>query len=136
MRVTWITDDKHAPSIVEYGKQPGTYSAKVTGNHTSYRYFFYSSGKIHHVKIGPLEPGTIYYYRCGGSGPELSFKTPPATFPLEFVVIGKHFAYKSFHDHALLMVMQEKQIMVMKKKTYYAVRKTGIFEKSRHLSLH
>ncbi|KAJ6704446.1 PURPLE ACID PHOSPHATASE 22 [Salix viminalis] len=88
MRVTWITDDKHAPSIVEYGKQPGTYSAKVTGNHTSYRYFFYSSGKIHHVKIGPLEPGTVYYYRCGGSGPEFSFKTPPATFPLEFVVIG------------------------------------------------
>ncbi|KAJ6348348.1 hypothetical protein OIU76_004756 [Salix suchowensis] len=88
MRVTWITDDKHAPSIVEYGKQQGTYSAKVTGNHTSYRYFFYSSGKIHHVKIGPLEPGTVYYYRCGGSGPELSFKTPPATFPLEFVVIG------------------------------------------------
>ncbi|KAJ6706517.1 PURPLE ACID PHOSPHATASE 22 [Salix purpurea] len=72
----------------EAQQQPGTYSAKVTGNHTSYRYFFYSSGKIHHVKIGPLEPGTVYYYRCGGSGPELSFKTPPATFPLEFVVIG------------------------------------------------
>lgn len=88
MRVTWITDDKHAPSTVEYGKQPGTYNAMATGDHTSYRYFFYSSGKIHHVKIGPLEPGTTYYYRCGGSGPELSFKTPPATLPLEFVVIG------------------------------------------------
>lgn len=101
MRVTWITDDKHAPSTVEYGMQPGTYNAMATGDHTSYRYFFYSSGKIHHVKIGPLEPATTYYYRCGGSGPELSFKTPPATLPLEFVVIGERFA-RLFHDHILI----------------------------------
>ncbi|KAJ4836202.1 Purple acid phosphatase 22 [Turnera subulata] len=88
MRVTWITDDKHSKSIVEYGTQPGRYDAKATGEHTSYHYFFYSSGKIHHVKIGPLEPNTSYYYRCGGHGPEFSFKTPPATFPIEFAVVG------------------------------------------------
>lgn len=88
IRVTWITDDKHAPSIVEYGTESKKYDEKVRGEHTSYTYFQYSSGKIHHVKIGPLEPSTTYFYRCGGSGPEFSFKTPPSTFPIEFAVVG------------------------------------------------
>ncbi|KAF3794766.1 Purple acid phosphatase 22 [Nymphaea thermarum] len=81
MRVSWITDDKHAPSVVEYGKIAGKYSHSATAEDTSYRYFFYSSGKIHHVKIGPLDADTTYYYRCGGDGSELSFKTPPSVLP-------------------------------------------------------
>ncbi|XP_030532445.1 purple acid phosphatase 22-like [Rhodamnia argentea] len=88
MRVTWVTEDHKAHSIVEYGTAPGQYTTMIRGNHTSYTYFFYSSGKIHHVKIGPLEPATTYYYRCGGSGPEFSFKMPPSTFPIEFAVVG------------------------------------------------
>lgn len=88
MRVSWITSDKFTPSLVEYGKTPGKYNVSATGEHTSYRYFFYSSGKIHHVKIGPLEPDTGYYYRCGGAGKEFSFKTPPSQFPIEFAVAG------------------------------------------------
>ncbi|KAJ0028407.1 hypothetical protein Pint_35948 [Pistacia integerrima] len=88
IRVSWITDDKKVPSIVEYGKVPGEYNAMATGEHTSYHYFFYSSSKIHHVKIGPLETDTIYYYRCGGCGPEFSFKTRPPSFPIEFAVVG------------------------------------------------
>ncbi|KAF3441683.1 hypothetical protein FNV43_RR15598 [Rhamnella rubrinervis] len=88
MRVSWITDDKHVPSTVEYGKEPEVYNAKATGQNTSYHYFLYSSGKIHHVTIGPLEPSTTYFYRCGGSSPEFSFKTPPPSFPIEFVVVG------------------------------------------------
>ncbi|KAK9290206.1 hypothetical protein L1049_008372 [Liquidambar formosana] len=88
MRVSWITEDKSVRSMVEYGKRPGRYNAAATGENTSYHYFFYSSGKIHHVKIGPLDPGTTYYYRCGGLGPEFSFKTPPSTFPIEFAVVG------------------------------------------------
>ncbi|KAI4370183.1 hypothetical protein MLD38_018557 [Melastoma candidum] len=88
MRISWITEDKKAPSTVEYGKSPGKYDNTITGVHTSYSYFFYTSGKIHHVRIGPLEPGTMYYYRCGGSGPEFSFRTPPARFPIEFAVVG------------------------------------------------
>lgn len=88
MRVTYTTDDTTVASMVEYGRRPKKYKMKTTGESTSYRYFFYSSGKIHHVKIGPLKPNTIYYYRCGGHGNEFSFKTPPSTFPIEFAVAG------------------------------------------------
>lgn len=89
MRVSWVTSDKHVPSIVEYGNVAGKYELSATGEHTSYHYFFYSSGEIHHVTIGPLKPSTTYYYRCGGSGPEFSFRTPPSSFPIEFAVAGE-----------------------------------------------
>jgi hypothetical protein len=89
MRVTWITDDKHAPSIVEYGTEKGRYDESATGEHTSYTYFRYSSGKIHHVKIGPLKPSTTYFYKCGSSGQEFSFNTPPSTFPVAFAIVGE-----------------------------------------------
>ncbi|GMI80903.1 purple acid phosphatase 22, PURPLE ACID PHOSPHATASE 22 [Hibiscus trionum] len=88
MRVTWITEDEDVASMVEYGKVSGEYDAIAEGEHTSYTFFFYRSGKIHHVKIGPLESSSTYYYRCGGHGPEFSFNTPPSTFPVEFVVVG------------------------------------------------
>ena len=88
MRVSWITEDKHTESVVEYGTKAGEYREKATGLHTSYQYFLYNSGKIHNVVIGPLQPGTTYFYRCGGSGPEFSFKTPPPRFPIEFVIVG------------------------------------------------
>ena len=89
MRVSWITEDKHTESVVEYGTKAGEYREKATGLHTSYQYFLYNSGKIHNVVIGPLHPGTTYFYRCGGSGPDFSFKTPPPKFPIEFVIVGK-----------------------------------------------
>ncbi|KAJ1419537.1 Purple acid phosphatase-like, N-terminal [Sesbania bispinosa] len=88
IRVSWITEDKHTESVVEYGTKKGEYSTKAKGEHTSYHYFLYKSGKIHHVVIGPLQPDTTYFYRCGGSGPEFSFKTPPSKLPIEFVVVG------------------------------------------------
>uniref|UniRef100_A0A0D9W4M1 Purple acid phosphatase n=1 Tax=Leersia perrieri TaxID=77586 RepID=A0A0D9W4M1_9ORYZ len=88
MRVSWVTDDKHAKSVVEYGKVSGNYTSTATGDHTSYRYFLYTSGKIHHVKIGPLDPATVYYYRCGMAGDEFTLRTPPAALPFEFAVAG------------------------------------------------
>ncbi|PKA47550.1 Purple acid phosphatase 22 [Apostasia shenzhenica] len=88
IQISWITEDKNIPSLVEYGKTSSVYDISATGKDTSYRYFFYESNKIHHVKIGPLEPDTVYYYRCGGVGEEFSFKTPPATLPIEFIVVG------------------------------------------------
>ncbi|XP_073149548.1 purple acid phosphatase 22-like [Henckelia pumila] len=89
MRVSWITSDKKVKPVVEYGTKSGEYEASARGERSiSYSYFLYNSGEIHHVKIGPLEPSTVYYYRCGGSGPEFSFRTPPAAFPIEFAVAG------------------------------------------------
>ncbi|KEH42047.1 putative Acid phosphatase [Medicago truncatula] len=88
MRVSWITEEKDSESLVEYGIKGGEYSKKAIGENTSYRYFLYKSGKIHHVVIGPLNPSTTYFYRCGGSGPEFSFKTPPLKLPIEFVIVG------------------------------------------------
>ncbi|MBA0843851.1 hypothetical protein Goarm_001004 [Gossypium armourianum] len=88
MRISWITDDNSAPSIVEYGTLPGQYTFSSSGETTSYNYLFYSSGKIHHAVIGPLEHDTIYFYRCGGQGPEFQLKTPPGQFPVTFVVAG------------------------------------------------
>lgn len=88
MRVTWVTDDKSSPSIVEYGTSPGRYGSVAQGESTSYSYIFYSSGKIHHTVIGPLEHSTVYFYRCGRQGPEFQLKTPPAQFPVTFAVAG------------------------------------------------
>ncbi|XP_058739068.1 purple acid phosphatase 22-like [Vicia villosa] len=88
MKVSWITEDKGAKTIVEYGKKPGVYDKKTFGEKTSYQYFFYKSGKIHNAVIGPLDANTTYFYRCGGLGPEFSFKTPPSKFPIEFVIVG------------------------------------------------
>ncbi|CAA0836965.1 Purple acid phosphatase 18 [Striga hermonthica] len=88
MRITWVTSDKHAPTIVEYGTSPNNYRWTAQGQYTSYSYFLYSSGKIHHTVIGPLEDDTLYFYRCGGEGPEFQLKTPPAKFPVTFAVAG------------------------------------------------
>ncbi|CAN6325841.1 unnamed protein product [Urochloa humidicola] len=88
MRVTWITDDD-APAIVEYGTTSGHYPLKATGSTTSYSYVLYHSGKIHDAVIGPLQPSTTYYYRCSSNpSHEFSFRTPPATLPFKFVIVG------------------------------------------------
>ncbi|XP_020581260.1 purple acid phosphatase 22-like [Phalaenopsis equestris] len=88
MRISWIAKEKNTPSLVEYGKIPGVYDRSATGESTSYRFFFYTSGEIHHVSVGPLDSNTTYYYRCGGVGDELAFKTPPAALPVDFVLAG------------------------------------------------
>lgn len=88
MRVSWVTNDKSAPSIVDYGESPGQYTATAQGESTSYHYLLYHSGKIHHTVIGPLKADTFYFYRCGGEGPEFRLKTPPAALPITFAVAG------------------------------------------------
>uniref|UniRef100_K3Y7X5 Purple acid phosphatase n=1 Tax=Setaria italica TaxID=4555 RepID=K3Y7X5_SETIT len=88
MRVTWITQDD-APAIVEYGTTSGSYPLSATGSTTTYSYVLYHSGKIHDAVIGPLQPSTTYYYRCSSNpSREFSFRTPPATLPFKFVVVG------------------------------------------------
>ncbi|XP_039133133.1 probable purple acid phosphatase 20 [Dioscorea cayenensis subsp. rotundata] len=88
MRVTWITEDD-APSTVDYGTSSGSYSHTASGSTSSYSYLLYDSGRIHDVIIGPLNPNSIYYYRCGSNPTrEFSFKTPPAQLPIKLAVIG------------------------------------------------
>ncbi|CAL4981291.1 unnamed protein product [Urochloa decumbens] len=91
MEVTWVTDDRSAPSVVDYGTSPGNFTESETGYCTTYQYRSYTSGAIHRVTIGPLQPGTTYYYRCGGGtagSDELTLRTPPVTLPIELVIIG------------------------------------------------
>ncbi|XP_048234819.1 purple acid phosphatase 18 [Ricinus communis] len=88
MRVSWVTADKSSPSTVQYGTSPGRYTSISQGESTSYNYLLYSSGKIHHTVIGPLEPDTVYFYKCGGQGREFQLKTPPAQSPITFAVAG------------------------------------------------
>lgn len=88
MRVTYITEDKHAPSLVEYGTSSVELEMSATGQRTSYRYFFYKSAWIHHVTIGPLASNTVYHYRCGALDTIYSFKTPPSSLPLHFAITG------------------------------------------------
>lgn len=88
MRITYITDDASSPSLIEYGMSPGNYSSSSEGESTSYTYFLYNSGYIHHVVIGPLNHDTVYYYRCGGQDPVFQLKTPPSKFPITFAVAG------------------------------------------------
>ncbi|XP_020244976.1 probable purple acid phosphatase 20 [Asparagus officinalis] len=88
MRVTWITDDD-APSTVEYGTVSGEYPFSASGSASSYSYVMYNSGQIHDVVIGPLQPDTVYYYRCGSNpAREFSFKTPPPVLPIKFAIVG------------------------------------------------
>ncbi|KAK8961323.1 Purple acid phosphatase 18 [Platanthera guangdongensis] len=88
MRISWVTVDKSLPSVVEYGTSPGQYTGSSEGENLSYRYLFYTSGRIHHVVIGPLKDNSVYYYRCGGQEPEFQLKTPPSNFPIKFAVVG------------------------------------------------
>ncbi|PKU68066.1 probable purple acid phosphatase 20 [Dendrobium catenatum] len=89
MRVMWITEDD-ALATVDYGLQEGKYGESSTGSTSTYTFSaLYTSGKIHEAVIGPLDPDSIYYYRCSGNpAREFSFKTPPASLPIKFVVIG------------------------------------------------
>jgi hypothetical protein len=97
VRVAWITDDD-APAIVEYGTTSGNYRLSATGSTTAYSFVLYHSGNIHEAVLGPLQPGTTYYYRCSSNpSREFSFRTPPATLPFKFVVVGNA-PYINYHD--------------------------------------
>ncbi|KAF9599363.1 hypothetical protein IFM89_036849 [Coptis chinensis] len=89
MRISWITEDE-TPATVDYGVTKGAYNFSASGSVSSYTYLIvYTSGKIYDVVIGPLEPNTLYFYRCGSNSQrEFSFRTPPVELPIEFAVVG------------------------------------------------
>ncbi|XP_076900908.1 putative purple acid phosphatase 20 [Bidens hawaiensis] len=88
MRISWITNG-HTPATVHYGTSSGKHDYSATGTVTSYEHLNYTSGEIHDVIIGPLDPSTEYYYRFAtSSADKYSFKTPPAKFPIKFAISG------------------------------------------------
>lgn len=89
MRISWITEDPIQPTVT-YATSPGLSNAiSAIGTSSSYKFRAYSSGNIHNVVIGPLDPSTTYYYLCGPSNSTLyNFSTPPAYFPIKFAVSG------------------------------------------------
>lgn len=92
MRISWITEDL-VPSTVDYGTSAGFKNGvSATGTNSTYKYALYTSGYIHDVIIGPLNPSTTYFYRCGGSSKEFNFKTPPPQFPINFAVVGNTYS--------------------------------------------
>lgn len=88
MRITWITRDNKSPSVVDYGTSSNKYTSQSQGENTTYTYLTYKSGTIHHTVIGPLQPQTLYFYRCGGAGPEFQLTTPPSDLPVTLAVAG------------------------------------------------
>ncbi|KAJ0810914.1 putative Acid phosphatase [Helianthus annuus] len=88
IRISWITNTHTLPTAY-YGISSGKYDHSANGTISSYEYLTYTSGEIHDVVIGPLDPNTVYYYCFAlGTTHEYSFKTPPASFPIKFVVSG------------------------------------------------
>lgn len=85
---------KNKSPVVQYGLTSGNYTSTAVGTSDSYSFLLYSSGLMNHVVIGPLQDSTTYYYKCGGTGDEFKFKTPPPVgpdVPISFAVAGKYF---------------------------------------------
>lgn len=89
MVIGWVTADKTAASVVQYGTQSGVYTNVSTIANTTYYVYSskYTSGLIHHVWLFGLKPATRYYYKVGQDGAwsdEYSFvsnNVGPNTYP-------------------------------------------------------
>ncbi|XP_074592310.1 purple acid phosphatase-like [Curcuma longa] len=91
--ISWITVDEPGSSVVHYGtsQQHLNYTAK--GKHTTYQYYNYTSGYIHHTTIRKLKYDTKYYYAVGvdHTARTFWFTTPPEVgpdVPYTFGLIG------------------------------------------------
>jgi len=66
--ISWRTASE-SPSVVEYGST-AAYGSKAEG----------IAGRVHHVSLDGLGPGTVYHFRCGsdlGWSQDLTFRTAP-----------------------------------------------------------
>lgn len=91
--VSWLTSAEPGSSEVFYDTVEHNYKHRAKGNVTTYTFFNYTSGFIHHCLINDLEYDTKYYYRIGNesSAREFSFSTPPEIAPdapYTFGIIG------------------------------------------------
>ncbi|XP_075645831.1 purple acid phosphatase 5-like [Castanea sativa] len=95
--ISWVTPVMKHPDVVSY------WAAGAEGKHkhkhtvhsvtTTYKYYNYNSGYIHHATIKGLEYDTKYFYEIGqgNSARQFNFTTPPKIgpdVPYTFGVIG------------------------------------------------
>ncbi|KAL5985682.1 hypothetical protein ACLOJK_027668 [Asimina triloba] len=91
--ISWVTMEEPGDSKVSYGTSQDNYKNQAVGNFTSYTFYGYKSGYIHHCLVEGLEFNTKYYYKIGSgdSAREFWFQTPPAVNPdaaYTFGIIG------------------------------------------------
>ncbi|CAK9169727.1 unnamed protein product [Ilex paraguariensis] len=106
--ISWVTPVERHPNVVTYwedGKQDEKH--KTHSITTSYRYYNYSSGYIHHATIKKLNYDTLYFYELGKQNVtrRFSFTTPPKVgpdVPYTFGImgdLGQTYASKQTLDH-------------------------------------
>ncbi|MED6189693.1 hypothetical protein PIB30_098558, partial [Stylosanthes scabra] len=83
MIVSWVTVDEPGSSDVRYWSENSNQKKLAKGKFTTYRYFNYSSGYIHHCTLRNLEFLTKYYYEVGllNTTRQFWFVTPPKVGP-------------------------------------------------------
>ncbi|KAG6496908.1 purple acid phosphatase-like [Zingiber officinale] len=91
--ISWITVDEPGSSVVHYGTSQQTLNYTAKGKYTTYKYYNYTSGYIHHTTIRKLKYDTKYYYAVGVDHTVRTFwfTTPPEVgpdVPYTFGLIG------------------------------------------------
>ncbi|WOG84687.1 hypothetical protein DCAR_0103871 [Daucus carota subsp. sativus] len=91
--VSWVTMEEPGSNTLLYWIANTKLIRKARAKITTYKFYNYTSGYIHHCTINDLEPDTKYYYEVGlGHSPRTFwFVTPPAVgpdVPYTFGLIG------------------------------------------------
>ncbi|KAD6794379.1 hypothetical protein E3N88_05275 [Mikania micrantha] len=83
--VSWVTQHQPGSSTLVYWSDNNTHQKhKATAKITTYKYYNYTSGYIHHCNINNLDFDTKYHYELGSSESRRRrfwFMTPPAVGP-------------------------------------------------------
>jgi phosphodiesterase/alkaline phosphatase D-like protein len=85
MRVSWVTSDSTATSIVNYGLSSSQLTLSASGSASHYEILLYTSPALHSAVMTGLEAGTQYFYQVGdangGWSSVNSFTTPSSSPP-------------------------------------------------------
>ncbi|KAM7470811.1 hypothetical protein LguiA_008994 [Lonicera macranthoides] len=81
--VSWVTMDVSGSSRVIYWSENSVHKHMAKGKVTTYKFYNYTSGHIHHCNLKHLEYNTKYYYELGIGHTTRTFwfKTPPEVGP-------------------------------------------------------
>eukprot|EP01018_Ginkgo_biloba_P021010 Gb_12364 [translate_table: standard] len=91
--VSWVTPSEPGSNTVLYGTEKYKYKYAANGIVTSYKFYNYTSGYIHHCTVKNLKFNTKYFYKIGIGNTTRAFwfSTPPRIgpdVPYTFGVIG------------------------------------------------